>query len=383
MRRLSCFSDGKSKAYYIKCNIEGSVAAGVCDLNARLDVDSEEAFRSNRELLLKKRTYKNMRSDALRGREFNDVIVEYSRTYEPARPLKVWGGQHRIRAIMDASEDVSRNHGFRVYFGLNTNQRNELAFISNTNIAVSKDTFDRMIEETIFGDALRKWCRASRLLPDDVDFPDSRTRSELITVKLARTFIINFYHGKETGRELNVTELNNRVYSPIIAKTGIGGDPVYAKIREDTDILSDESLLESGERFADLNCAQRKAFDDGNTRKNTPFRKKAYVESVLCGWSFVAGLLQPHRDLLSTHFAMPKPAKEPPDPLNAETMSEYRHDLDLPTYRGLGTRTTLKDRQRVAQLFVMRSIEGGSLTFDLMDRAVSRVVGIQNMEKSR
>ncbi len=72
-----------------------------------------------------------------------------------------------------------------------------------------------------------------------------------------------------------------------------------------------------------------------------------------------------------------------PDPLNAEKMSNYQHEHDLPTYRGLGTRPSLKDRQRVAQLFVMRSIEGGPITFELMDRAVSRVFGIQNMEKSR
>ena len=38
-------------------------------------------------------------------------------------------------------------------------------------------------------------------------------------------------------------------------------------------------------------------------------------------------------------------------------MSVFKHDSDLPTYRGLGTRSSVKDRQRIAQLFLAKSCE--------------------------
>ncbi len=239
------FQDGKSNAYYIKCNLSGDQAVALCDINARLNAESKEAYRSNRELLLKNITYKKMKADALLGREFNDIIVEYMTTYEPIKPLKVWGGQHRIHAIMDANHEVTRNHGFRVYFDLDTTQRNELALISNTSIAVSKDTFDRMLEETVYGDALRKWCRGVKLLPEDADFPDTRSRSELITLKLARTFLVNFYQGKNKGNDLDAKDLGRFVYEPIVVKTGITGDAAYAKVRENTRYLGRQAFTGS------------------------------------------------------------------------------------------------------------------------------------------
>ncbi len=191
------FQDGASDAYYIKCSLLASDAARLCDLNAKLDVTSPESYRANRQLFLKHLTYQRMESDAAKGREFNDIIVEYNTEYDPGTPLKVWGGQHRIRAITGAYTKSNRYHGFRIYFDLDKDQRTEVALISNTNIAVSNDTFDRMIEETMFGDVLRKWCQKVGFLGDGEDFPDVGSRSEKITVKKARSFVINFYLGQE------------------------------------------------------------------------------------------------------------------------------------------------------------------------------------------
>ena len=72
-----------------------------------------------------------MESDAVNGRAFEDIVVEYEASYRPSRPLKVFGGQHRITAITEAhKQEVSAFHGIRVYFGLTIEQRLEIALFS-------------------------------------------------------------------------------------------------------------------------------------------------------------------------------------------------------------------------------------------------------------
>src|SRR5262249_1248838 len=161
-----------------------TTAAPLCDLNAKLDASNPESLRANRELLTGHTTYRAMVSDAKKGREFNDIIVEYDTSYESTKPLKVWGGQHRISAITEAANKVNRYHGFRIYFHLSKSQRSDLALVSNTNMNVSKDTFDRIIEETRYGNRLRDCARNINLLGQTDDFPDSRgTAGEKISVK--------------------------------------------------------------------------------------------------------------------------------------------------------------------------------------------------------
>jgi hypothetical protein len=135
------FQDGVKKSYYIRCAVTGKTMADIVSLDARLNPESGETYRGNREILESHNTFRRMRADAENEREFNDIIAEYIHSYEPKKPLKIWGGQHRSRAIIDAyhQKKVSRYHGFRVYFDLSKEQRIELAMISNTSIAVSND----------------------------------------------------------------------------------------------------------------------------------------------------------------------------------------------------------------------------------------------------
>ena len=82
------------------------------------------------------------------------------------------------------------------------------------------------------------------------------------------------------------------------------------------------------------------------------------------------------------NYKLPKTNSKIPDPLNAEEMSQFKHDQDPPTYRGLGTRSALKDRQRIAQLFLAKSREQEVLidkTF--MNKAVSQAVGLIALSK--
>lgn len=378
------FQDGVSGSYYIKCSILAETAATICDLAAKLDVNKKESFRANRELLLDHVTYKKMQSDAAAGREFNDIIVEYNTEYAPEKPLKVWGGQHRIKAILEAGTNQKRYHGFRIYFGLSKGQRNEVALISNMNIAVSNDTFDRMIEETFFGDVLREWCWKVGLLPQSFDFPDTGSRSENITVKLARSLMVNFYLGKEKGKSLKRDQLDKNVYEPYIVQTGTSVDDKYETIMSTKNVLKDKALISAGEKFAVLHNAQRRAFVDkkSKVRNIKAYRNKAMVESILSGWSYIAGLLQAHPSRLKNHYKIPKISRRVPDPLNAEEMSRFKHDSDSLTYRGLGTRSAVKDRQRVAQLFLARSSQpNAEIDRRLMVAAVSTTVGLLALAK--
>jgi len=386
------FQDGASEAYYIKCSLLASDAANLCDLNAKLDVKSNESYRANRELFLEHVTYKRMETDAEKGREFNDIIVEYNTSYSDSTPLKVWGGQHRIKAILSAHSKSNRHHGFRIYFDLTKKQRMEVALISNLNIAVSNDTFDRMIEETMYGNILNKWCQKAGFLNTGEDFPDVGSRSEKITVKKARSFVVNFYLGKKRGEQLKNGDLDRNVYEPYLAETGIKGggaagltgDPVYGQVMSENTIMNDEALLKAGKKFLSLHNAQYKAVTNKKTSvKNiTGYRNKALIESVLCGWSYVAGLLQPHSERLNRHYRIPKTSGKYPDPLNAEEMSKYKHDKDKPTYRGLATRSALKDRQRIAQLFLAKSLKDNVLIDKrFMDQAVSQVVGLLSLSE--
>lgn len=384
---LIIFQDGANDAYYVKCSLTGKDAVNLCDLSAKLEPTSE-SLRANRKLFTEHTTYKRMENDAKKGREFNDVIVEYNLNYVPEKPLKVWGGQHRVKSITTATNQHQRYHGFKIYFNLSKKQRTDVALISNTNISVSNDTFDRIIEDTIYGGILRDWCKLIGFLSPTDDFPDVGSRSEKITVKKARSFVVNYYLGKSKGANLSSSEIDKNAYEPYLAGTGIKGtseinvDKEYDEVMSKNDILKDKELIEAGKRFLALHNAQYRAVVEsgGKIPNNKGFRNKAFVESVLCGWSYVAGLLQSHPERLQNHYQIPKTTSKIIDPLNAVEMSKYKHDGDKETYRGLGTRSSLTDRQRVAQLFLAKSLNpSSSIDEKLIEKAVNQVVGILSL----
>ena len=379
--------DFKSMGYYIKCDIEAKNVISLLDMNAKLNPTDKESIRANRELLLKHNTYKRMVSDAKEGREFNDIIVEYTREYSPEKPLKIWGGQHRVKAIQEAfaEKGISRYHGFKIFFNLSKQQRMEIALISNTNISVSNDLFDRLLEETFVGFKLREWCYQVGLLKKGDDFPDQGTRSEKVTVKLARTFVTNFYKGKEKMNELNNKDQDKNIYEPHLCESGDNLDLEYKRIITNygDEIWKSDSLIKAGKAFTLLHNTQYNAVKSSKILPNRKgFRDKAITESVISAWAYVAGLLQGDLSRLENHYSIPKLSQTIPDPLNAKEMSTFRHDSDDITYRGLGTRSAIKDRQRMAQLFLARSL-GKEKVIDknLMNKAVSTVVGLKSLKE--
>jgi hypothetical protein len=381
------YQDGMSGSYYIKCDIASKDLDNKIDFDARLNPESSTSYRANRELLLNHNTFKKMKRDALGGREFNDIIVEYNKDYSPLKPLKIWGGQHRLKAIEEAFKENAKSsyHGLRVYFKLTKAQRTDLALISNTNIAVSNDLFDRAIEETQVGTNLREWCIKVGLLTKDEDFPDKASTSDKISVRLARTFIVNFYKGKEKADELSATKIDKNIYIPHLCESGTELDSEYERIlgQYSNQIWKDPELLSAGKSFVHLHKQQKEAVMTKKVIENRKgFRDKALTVSVLAAWSFTAGLLQKQKDRLVNLYNIANPNKESPDPLNAKIMSEFKHDQDPPTYRGLGTRSSTKDRQRMVQVFLAKSNQPNQrLTKKLLNQAVSQVIGIDALQK--
>ena len=379
------FQDGVRKSYYIRCALSGETMAKSVSLDARLDPDSGETFRDNREILFTHNTFLRMKADAEHAREFNDIIAEYITSYLPEKPLKIWGGQHRSRAIMDALKEkkVSRYHGFRVYFHLTKEQRTELALISNTSISVSNDLFDRQLEETYMGPHLRRWCTKVGLLKAGEDFPDVGSHGERITTQGARSFIVNFFKGKQAGEQVAEDQLDRNVYEPYLCQTGISLDEEYRQIAEKmgASLWSDKALGEAARAFAKLHRAQYDTVKKGPANFKV-FRMKAMVPSVLTAWSYVAGLLQSHPTRLAVHYAVPEPPKGALDPLNAQEMSSFRYYQDIETYRGLGTRAIMKDRQRMAQVFLARSMDAAAtLDKKLLNQAVNQFTALRFFRK--
>jgi hypothetical protein len=379
------FQDGVKKSYYIRCTITGKTMAGVISLDARLNPESGETFRDNREILETHNTFLRMRADAANEREFNDLIAEYITSYLREKPLKIWGGQHRSRAIIDAYQEkkVSRYHGFRVYFCLSKEQRTELALISNTSMSVSNDLFDRQLEETYMGPYLRRWCTRVGLLKQGEDFPDVGSHADKITTQGARSFIVNYFKGKQTGQQIIDAELDRNVYEPYLCQTGIFLDEEYRQLTEKmgSNLWTDKGLIEAAKAFARLHKAQYDAIKKSKINFRV-FRMKAMVPSVLTAWSYVTGLLQAHPSRLQVHLTAPQPPKGIPDPLNAEEMSQFRYYQDLETYRGLGTRAIMKDRQRMAQVFLARSIDPeATLDKKLLNQAVNQFAALRFFKK--
>jgi len=375
------YQDGVKKSYYIRCAISAATMNKVISLDARLDPESEDTFRDNREVLFTNHTFLRMKLDAENAREFNDIIGEYITSYIADKPIKVWGGQHRSRATIDAFKDkkVNRYHGFRVYFNLEKEQRNELALISNTNIAASNDLFDRQLEETYMGPSLRRWCTEVGLLKKGEDFPDVGSHAERITTQAARSFLVNYFKGKEAGAQLVSDQLDRNVYEPYLCRTGIFLDEEYVKLTEamKEELWTDKGAIAAGKAFARLHKAQHDAIKKSQTNFKV-YRMKAMMPSVFSAWAFVAGLLQAHPERLKVHLTVPEPPKGAPDPLNADEMYKFRYYQDIETSRGLGTRAVTKDRQRMAQVFLARTLDpSATLDKKLLNQAVNQVTALR------
>lgn len=355
-----------TKAFYIETYLSAEKILELGTIDVPLDPDEQNEYRANREIVEDHSAFLKMKEDAKHGRTFSNIVAEYNVDFDEEKPLKIIGGQHRFLAIKEANKTSKINyfHNVKVYFGLDNNQRLDIQLISNTNIVVSSDLLDRMFE-TLKGPELRNWCQSAGLLLKGQDFADKKQRSNQITVRLARSFILSFLEGrKETKKDF---EKVNPL--PIIAKTG-SIDELWEKVRtNEKELWSDNELLEAGKQFAKLHLKQKEYYEK-KTKHNQEYANKAANYSILASWAYIAGLLQNNKVRLNKHFKLSKMEKI--DPLNASALAKGRHKIDPENYRGLGTRTDKKERGRLSEVFYIQAEKGNGITKGIVDVGIKK-----------
>src|SRR3989338_90508 len=367
-KQIILHEDNKTGAVYAECHVSGSTLVKNMDLDAVIDPLYQEEFRANRELQPDNPEFKKMVEDAKNGRQFSDIVVEYNTEYVSEKPLKILGGQHRSEAIKLALPTNNRHHGIRVYFNLDKSKRRELYIVSNTNIQVPRDLLDRLDEQSLDPpNKLRNFCHHVGILKEGKDFGEARTTEDplLPTVRMMRTFIVNFFKGKNYKGEFDSDAL-----IPDLSSSG-GIDQEYKKLFDSIEFLQDTHLVEAGKNFAKLHKKQFEEMDKTDIAGKKEFRIKAISLSVLSSWACASGLLQRNDVRLKKLYSLPD-LSFGIDPLNAKAMAEARlEDIDPENYRGLGTRTEAKERGRLLKLFLLYSESTKSkITLDMCNAAI-------------
>ena len=82
-----CF-DECSKAYYLVCHIDANTLIAMSDLEASLEASEDDViYKLNRDVTDDQTAYKSMELDAVNGRSFEDMVVEFDLLYRESKPL--------------------------------------------------------------------------------------------------------------------------------------------------------------------------------------------------------------------------------------------------------------------------------------------------------
>jgi len=104
--------------------------------------------------------------------------------------------------------------------------------------------------------------------------------------------------------------------------------------------------------------------------KNNEYASKALNYSIVSAWAFVAGVLENNDKRLERHFGLADRTSK--DPLNAGALAKGKHKTDPENYRGLGTRTDVKERGRLAELFYFQAEKGEGISPKLVDASIKQ-----------
>ncbi len=358
-------TDYTTKAFYIEVHISAEKLINLSTIDVPLDPDEQVEYRANRDVIEDHDAFIRMKEDAKNGRTFSNIVAEFNTKFKEDTPLKIIGGQHRFLAIKEALEENKMNHahGVKLYFGLNNNQRLDVQLISNTNIATSSDLLDRMFE-TLKGPEFRNWCQKVGLLLAEQDFADRKLRSNQITVRLARSFIMSYLEGRKNKK--SAFETTNP--TPIISTTG-GIDDRWEQIRKNKDIWNDSKVIVAAKEFVELHKKQKQYFET-KKKSNLEFANKTLNYSILSSWAYIAGILEVNEVRLKRHFQLSQ--TDSTDPLNAAVLAKGKHITDGDNYRGLGTRTDKKERGRMSELFYLQAEKGDGIKAGIVDVAIKK-----------
>jgi len=364
---LLVFKDFKNGALFIECHLLANQLIQLSTTDASLDPENQPEYRANRDVLTDDPAFLQMKDDAKNGRVFSNIVAEFDVSYSEEKPLKIIGGQHRTKAISEAlATSVDRAHGIKVYFALTLEQRLDVQLISNTNIEISLDLLDRMLE-TQRGPELRSWCQAVGLLPEKSDFSDRRAKDKPISVRLARSFIVNFFKGKSISAE----SFDDSDTTPYLCSTGGGVDQEYVNTcLAHPGLWDDEALKRAGKEYARLIQSHNDLISKKKElAKISDYSQKTVSLSVISAWAYIAGHLQSNAIRLQRHFDL---AGQKPDPLNVAALAKGRHKTDPENYRGLGVRADTKERGRMVELFFVQAEKGEGINHGIVDVAIKR-----------
>lgn len=363
--------DNATAAIFVEVHLLADALVPAATVDVPLDPDDSGDYRANREVVEDHVAFAKMKEDAKNARAFSNLVCEFTTAFDEDHPLKVIGGQHRFTAIQEALDSgVNEHHGVKLYFALDNEQRLDVQLISNTNIAVSTDLFDRMTE-TLAGPELRQWCQKVGLLGTDEDFADRRARGNPITVRAARTFIVNYYR----GAEVEPKKFDATATAPVLLKSGVNVEEWESLKTQKPALWEDKNLQLAGKEFALLVDAQRKRFmtPAGKLKPGSAdSAEKAMNYAVLSAWAYVAGVLSKNKARQKRHFALRTVQNK--DPLNATALAKGRHKTDQENYRGLGYRTDAKERGRLVELFYLQAEDGSQITAAKIDLAIKKAV---------
>ena len=358
-KELILFEDKCSGAYYTTAHVKASTLVKAADLEAVLDPTDSEEYKLNRDIYTDNYAYQVMRDDACKGRRFEDIVMEFDGSYRPSKPLKVFGGQHRVTAIQEAIKaGQDEFQGLRVYFCLTEEQRLDVAKTNNTAIAVANDLLDRMQEDFV-GTELRTWCQTVGLLEASQNFADKRNALGLPTVRIARTFITNFQLGK--GKNIE------QIQTPIVCQSGPEMDAHYAKVRNIIN-WQNQALLDAGREFVKLHKLQRERVNGRKTDSYAEYANKTIHPSIVAAWAFAAGMFQGRPAELKKHYDIPSAVatKKDADPLAAVDLSKARlKGGDPDTYRGLGARIGAGELGRMLEVFLLHATKATKVGINL------------------
>lgn len=360
---LLLYFDEKSKAYYFICHVNGETLSDSCDYEATIDPDDEdEVYKLNRDITEDQAAFKFMQKDASDGRSFEDIVIEYDTSYHSKKPLKIYGGQHRLKAIENVTKERGNvYHGIRIYFGLSRDQKVEIARVNNTSIAVPNDLLDRMSEQ-LLGPQLRDWCHSTGLLEPGDDFAD-RKSPDKPTARIVRTLLVNFHNG--------INASDGTFHQPILCKSG-GTDDDYLKLRESINWL-DRPMLNMGKQFIRLHKLQKETVSERENDNYAEFSRKALSMAVVASWAYAAGFFQRNSEYLKTLYSLPDIVAPPEDPLNAKALSDARlKGTDPDTYRGLGARNSPDELGRMFEVFLVLATKASKkkITKELANAAI-------------
>lgn len=369
---ICLIKDRATNAVFCECHIYAGKLIELCTIDAPLDPEDQGEYRSNREIDEDNSAFIQMKEDAKHGRVFSNIVAEYTVEFDETHPIKIIGGQHRIEAIREALVLANEYQGLKVYFSLNMDQRLDVQLISNTNIDVSPDLLDRMME-TVRGPELRNWCQNVGLLQKGTDFSDKKRRENNVTVREARTFILNYYMGTR------IVHFDEEKTDGIIAGSG-GVSADWDQLKENNpEWNTDDKLCEAGKQFARLIAKQHEYFSKSKAKNTKSYESKVHNYAVLAAWAFTAGYLQRNDVRLKRHYALPENSNK--DPLNAAVLASARHKTDPENYRGLGTRTDAKERGRLIELFYLQAESGKGIEKRTVDLALRKYFAKQaNLE---